>query len=57
MSYVTPVIFRASSMLVPILFELSDISVIAISATSAALAVSLPRLLSRLAEKPVVSSI
>ena len=46
-----------SSMLVPILFALSDISVIAISATSAALAVSLPRLLSRLAEKLVVSSI
>ena len=43
-------------MLVPILFALSDMSVIAISAISAAFAVSFPRLLRRLAEKLVVNS-
>ena len=45
-----------SSMLVPILLALSDISVIAISATSAALDVSLLKLDKRLAEKLVVNS-
>ena len=46
-----------SSMLVPILLALSDISVMAISATSADFDVSFARELSRLAEKLVVSSI